>query len=85
MSLGPFGYNLFLLKTENWKHYSKIIFKSVNSAVEPIFNEKVAEKWNLWVLWIVHGTHGCDEKGLKSQNIYSYRSWKVAWTVKFVP
>ena len=39
----------------------------MNSAVEPIFNEKVAEKWNLWVPWTVHGTHGCDEKGLKSQ------------------
>ena len=35
------------LKTE--KHCSKIIFKCVNSTVRPIFNEKVAEKWNLWV------------------------------------
>ena len=34
------------LKTE--KYYSKIIFKYVNSTVGPIFNEKVAEKWNLW-------------------------------------
>ena len=25
---------------ENWKHYSKIIFKYVNSAVKSIFNEK---------------------------------------------
>ena len=41
---GPFRYNLFLLKTENWKHFSKTIFKCVNSAVEPIFNEKMAEK-----------------------------------------
>ena len=40
---------LLKLKIENWKHYSKIIFKCVNSAVGPIFNEKVAEKWNLWV------------------------------------
>ena len=32
---GPFGLNLLLLKlkTENWKHYSKIIFKCVNSIV----------------------------------------------------
>ena len=44
---GPFGYNLFLLKTENWKHSSKIIFKCVNSVVRPIFNEKVTEKWIL--------------------------------------
>ena len=28
-----FGLNLLLLKTENWKHYSKIIFKCVNSIV----------------------------------------------------
>ena len=34
---------------ENWKYYSKIIFKCVNSAVRPIFNEKVTEKWDLWV------------------------------------
>ena len=27
-----------LLKTENWKHCSKIIFKCVNSATGPIFN-----------------------------------------------
>ena len=33
----------------NWKHYSKIIFKCVNCIVGPIFNEKVIEKWNLWV------------------------------------
>ena len=32
---GPFGLNLLLLKlkAENWKHYSKIIFKCVNSIV----------------------------------------------------
>ena len=29
---------------ENWKYYSKIIFKCVNSDVEPIFNESFAEK-----------------------------------------
>ena len=34
---------------ENWKRYSKIIFKYVNSIVGPIFNEKVVKKWNLWV------------------------------------
>ena len=32
----------------NWKHYSEIIFKCVNSVVEPIFNKKVAKKCNLW-------------------------------------
>ena len=32
------------LKTENWKHCSKIIFKCVNSIVGPIFNEKIDKK-----------------------------------------
>ena len=43
---GSFRLSLFLLKlkTETEKHCSKIIFKCVNSAVRPIFNEKVAEK-----------------------------------------
>ena len=40
---------LLKLKTENWKHCSKIIFKCVNSIVRPIFNEKFDKKWNLWV------------------------------------
>ena len=30
--------------TENWKHYSKIIFKCVNSTVRPIFNEVLLKK-----------------------------------------
>ena len=42
------------LKTE--KHYSKIIFKCVNSAVSPIFNEKVVEKCSLGDSWIVYGS-----------------------------
>ena len=40
---------LLKLKTYCWNHCSKIIFKYVNSTVGPIFNEKVTEKWNLWV------------------------------------
>ena len=31
----------YFAETENWKHYSKMIFKCVNSAMRPIFNEKV--------------------------------------------
>ena len=37
------------LKTYCWNYCNKIIFKYVNSTVRPIFNEKVAKKWNLWV------------------------------------
>ena len=44
--VGPFEYN-WKPKTE--KYCIKIIFKCVNSIVKPIFNEKIAEKWNLWV------------------------------------
>ena len=33
-----------LLIIENWKHYSKIIFKCVNSAVESNFKENFVEK-----------------------------------------
>ena len=35
------------LIAENWKHYSKIIFKYVNSIVGPIFNVYFAEKRGL--------------------------------------
>ena len=35
------------LKTE--KYCSKMIFKCVNSTMRLIFNEKVVEKWNLWI------------------------------------
>ena len=40
---------LLKLKIKNWKHYSKIIFKCVNSTIRPIFNEKFDKKWNLWI------------------------------------
>ena len=43
------GLILLKLKTYCWNHYSKIIFKCVNSAIGPIFNEKIDKKWNLWV------------------------------------
>ena len=38
-----FGYYL-LLKIENWKYCSKIIFKCVNNIVELIFNENFTKK-----------------------------------------
>ena len=43
------GLILLKLKTYCLNHCSKIIFKCVNSAVGPIFNEKIDKKWNLWV------------------------------------
>ena len=59
----------YFAKTENWKHCNKIIFKCVNSAMWPIFNEKVAENWSLWILWIVHRTHKLMKSGSKVRNI----------------
>ena len=56
----------------NWKHYSEIIFKYVNSVVGPIFNKKVAKKCNLWdreqytyALFTVDKVNYC---GLKKKN-----------------
>ena len=45
---GSFGYS-WKLKLKIKKYCSKIIFKYVNSIMGPIFNEKIAKKWNLWV------------------------------------
>ena len=42
-----------------------------------IFNEKVAEKWSLWVPCTIHGTHRIDKGAEKSTN-YGYYSWTVA-------
>ena len=38
--MGQFGLNLLLLKLKT---------ETENTVVGPIFNEKVVEKWNLWV------------------------------------
>ena len=38
------------LKTKNWKHYNKIIFKCVNSVVGPSFKVFLVEK-------ITYGSH----------------------------
>ena len=53
---------------ENWKHCNKIIFKCVNSIVRPIFNEKIVEKWGLWVPRTVHGTHWCVNSAQQCMN-----------------
>ena len=59
----------YFAETENWKHCSKIIFKCMNSAVRPIFNEKITEKWSLWIPCTVHRTHEIDKRGWKVNNI----------------
>ena len=42
----------------------------MNSIVRSIFNEKVAEKWDLWVLWTVHETHWDAEKSNIAATVY---------------
>ena len=49
ISLRVYLDRIYFAETKNWKHCSKIIFKCVNNTVGSIFNEKVAEKYNLWV------------------------------------
>ena len=62
------------------KHCSKIIFKCVNSIMRPIFNEKVAEKWNLWVR--EQYTMCCDWlKQIGKVKICDYCSLNSTWTV----
>ena len=79
LTKGLFGYNWKLkLKTE--KYCSKIIFKCMNGTVRPIFNEKVAEKWNLWVCkqctvctdWL---------KRMRKVKLCGYYSLNNAWTI----
>ena len=38
------AYRVHLDTAKNWKHCNKIIFKCVNSAIRPIFNESFTEK-----------------------------------------
>ena len=71
--LSYFGSVWIQSKTYNWKHCSKIIFKCVNITVGPIFNEKIAEKWCLWILWTVHGCTIHAEKSTKSAK---KKNWK---------
>ena len=79
-SKGPFGYS-WKLKTE--KHCSKIIFKCVNSTVRPIFNEKVAEKWNLWVCKQYTMFTDWPKKVWKAK-LCDYYSLNNVWTVATV-
>ena len=60
--VGSFRIQLILLKTKNWKHYGKIIFKCVNSAVGPIFNIFLLKK-------VVVGPVSCALFLLQSESI----------------
>ena len=68
------------LKLKIKKHCSKIIIKYVNSTVGPIFNEKVTEKWNLWIReqytmctdWL---------KKIRKVKLCDYCSLNSVWTV----
>ena len=71
------GLILLKLKTYCWNHCSKINFKCVNSAVEPIFNEKIDKKWNLWVR--EQCTDALSRKtGQKLRLLFIYRTWTLA-------
>ena len=50
--IGSVWIQFILLKTENWIHCSKIIFKCINNTVGLIFNICFWIKW-LWVPWTV--------------------------------
>ena len=53
--MSPFGYNLFLLKTENWKHRSKIIFKYVNSVMNSAWTVHLSSaQWIHMKLLFIH-------------------------------
>ena len=69
---------LLKLKTENWKHCSKIIFKYMNSNMGPNFNEKITQKWDLWVRYTVHGTTKLIKKSWKVNNCRLLFIWTVA-------
>ena len=79
-----FGYRL-LLKAENWKYCSKIIFKYVNSAVGSIFNESFVEKKGLWIPWTMHGTYcqTLDAAEKKKISAVSKRSLKVCLDIAY--
>ena len=46
----------YFAEIENWKYYSKIIYKYVNNAVRPIFNENSEERESL--VWFGLGLCG---------------------------
>ena len=85
-SMGPFGLNLLLLKlkTKNWKHCSKIIFKYVNSIVGPVNSTWAVHKQymnNVFGLCIVkscdftvHAKKKKKKKNMITQNVDAWFS-----------
>ena len=71
-STGPFRLSLLLLKlkTKNWKYYSKIIFKCVNSTVGPIFNA-----WQWWIVIFVSCTVNPCEVTVHAQEKKKSKMW----------
>ena len=54
----------------------------MNSAVWPIFNEKIVEKWSLWVPWIGMGALFTGEKsttvvGKKKKERENVQGWNA--------
>ena len=77
--VGSVRIQLILLKTENWKHCNKIIFKCVNSAVGPIFNiyfflNKVVVGPVNSALCLLH----CESMCMKSV-VTVHMRWKKNW------
>ena len=67
----------YFAETENRKHCNKIIFKCMNSAVGPIFNEKVTEKWNLWVHKQCTDTLFKDKKSTSAATKKKKKGWNA--------
>ena len=80
--LGPFGLNLLLLKlkTENWKHCSKITFSCVNSVVGPVnsawtMREQCFFSLHSKIMWFYCSrVEGKKKKSTKTQNVDAWFS-----------
>ena len=72
---------LLKLKTGNWKYCNKIIFKCMNSTVKLIFNEKITEKWNLWVCEQYMSALFTVEKSKNAAVVHDQCSRIIPWNV----
>ena len=80
--MGVFGLNLLLLKTENWKHCSKIIFKCVNSIVGPIFNIFLIREQCMHSVWTVYTLFITVKIVSQSQQMREKKKEQKTWTYK---